>query len=59
MFELIGVLETRYPLVDQRLANVGAGYPETGYPVDGQAKAVGLVPDRKFQRHPFSSFDPD
>src|SRR5215831_3814122 len=51
--ELVGVLFTRDLLVDEGLANAGAGYTESGHPVDGidgQAEAVGLIADGKLQR---------
>jgi hypothetical protein len=51
--EFVGVLFTRDLLVDEVLANAGAGDAETRHPVnriDGQAEAIGLIPDGQLQR---------
>src|SRR5882757_1069662 len=51
--ELISMLFTRDPLVDESLAHVGAGDMETRHPVDGidsQTEAIGLITNGKLQR---------
>src|SRR6476659_11443043 len=50
--ELVGVLLTRDALVHQLLAHVRAGNMKPRHPVDGvdgQAEAIGVIPDRKLQ----------
>src|SRR6266403_4839650 len=50
--ELVGVIFAGDLLVEQGLANTGAGDAETGYPIDsvnGQAEAVSLVADGQFK----------
>ncbi len=48
--ELISMLFTCDPLVDESLAHVGAGDMETRHPIDGvngQAEAIGLITNGK------------
>src|SRR5258705_552211 len=51
--ELVSMLFTRDPLVNESLAHAGARDTETGHPVDGvdgQTEAVSLITNGEFQR---------